>query len=271
MQKYFRKRSASNIWYKFVFYHLVGTALQRVTAAPRFLAIEFVRAARHARKALVAKSKWITDRVWRRFPQASAKYDRFVAERSLRKAVRNSSQLRIVFGSSGTGWEGWISAEYPMVDVTSHENLTKYFRPNSVEAMLAEHVWEYLDEALATAAFHNCYMLLAPRGYLRLAVPDGFHPDKDYIEYVKPGGWGPGSDDHKVLYNYKTLTDALTHAGLEVELLEWFDEEGKFHAVEWAPEDGYVSRSTRFDDRNKDNPAAYTSLIVDAFKPKERT
>ena len=41
-------------------------------------------------------------------------------------------------------------------------------------------------------------------------------------------------------------------------------ESGAFHRVDWDSRDGHVARSTRFDERNRDNPTAYTSLIIDA-------
>ena len=71
-----------------------------------------------------------------------------------------------------------------------------------MDAILAEHVWEHLDCFAAIVAAQNCFKYLKPGGYIRVAVPDGWHPDKDYIDYVKPGGWGAGSDDHHVLYTY---------------------------------------------------------------------
>lgn len=35
--------------------------------------------------------------------------------------------------------------------------------------------------------------VLKPGGYVRVAVPDGFHPDPAYIEMGRPGGYGTGS------------------------------------------------------------------------------
>lgn len=59
----------------------------------------------------------------------------------------------------------------------------------------------------------------------------------------------------------------LENAGYKVRLLEWFDEQGKFHHEDWNVEDGLIRRSTRFDPRNSANPTTYTSLIIDASKP----
>lgn len=76
-----------------------------------------------------------------------------------------------------------------------------HFKSNPVDAILAEHVWEHLDCFGAIMAAQNCFKYLKPGGYMRVAVPDGWHPDKDYIDCVKPGGWEAGSKDHHVLYH----------------------------------------------------------------------
>ena len=103
-------------------------------------------------------------------------------------------------------------------------------------------------------------------GYIRIAVPDGYHVSKVYIDTVKPKGSGLGSDDHKQLFNYETLSKQLVMAGFSVELLEWFDEFGNFNFRDWTINDGFVTRSSRYDERNMINPLSYTSLIIDARK-----
>lgn len=199
------------------------------------------------------------------------RYQRFLQGRQYCYALReqlihHTGELKVIVGASSTHMPDWISTEYPYVNIASWANLQKWFVPESMSAILAEHVWEHLTQDQALDACRNCFRLLKSGGYLRLAVPDGNHPDTSYIDAVKPGGYGPGSDDHKVLYRLESLTTLLETAGFVVRPLEWFDTEGMFHKTLWDPEMGMVSRSTRFDERNSNNPTAYTSLIVDAFK-----
>jgi len=97
-------------------------------------------------------------------------------------------------------------------------------------------------------------------------VPDALHPDPQYREQTRPGGSGPGATDHKVHYTHESLSALLHSAGFKVELLEYFDAAGNFHATEWAPADGMIHRSRRFDERNRGGTLRYTSLIVDAHK-----
>jgi predicted SAM-dependent methyltransferase len=190
----------------------------------------------------------------------------------LREAIRAcGSQRKVIIGAGATALVGWVATEYPLVDITDLNSLMRWFQIGSVQAFLAEHVWEHLAPDLALAAAINCYQLLVPGGHLRVAVPDGFHPDPKYLDHVKPGGTGSGSEDHQVLYTYRTLVELLEAAGFDVCLLEWFDEEGQFHFREWDPNDGFVCRSTRYDERNAHDPTAYTSIIADAVKPGGRS
>jgi predicted SAM-dependent methyltransferase len=173
---------------------------------------------------------------------------------------------KIIVGGGGKFYPGWSSTDKHLLDLTKRDSFLQYWQPNSRVAFLAEHVWEHLDASSREKANANCFEFLKSGGWLRIAVPDGFHPDPSYIQYVRPGGTGAGTHDHKVLFNYQSLTKELQKIGFEVELLEYWDENGKFHFCAWSSDDGYVERSKRYDPRNKDGSLKYTSLIVDAKK-----
>lgn len=179
-------------------------------------------------------------------------------------AIRKAS--KIILGAGGTTYPDWVSTDKWLLDVTCVRDFEKYWKPNTLTAFLAEHVWEHLGSRQRSEANENCFKFLKPGGWLRIAVPDGFHPDRDYIEYVQPGGTGLGADDHQVLFNYHSLSEELNSAGFQVMLLEYWNESGQFVANDWSVEEGYVSRSVRFDQRNRDGLLRYTSLIVDAKK-----
>ena len=101
---------------------------------------------------------------------------------------------------------------------------------------------------------------------MRLAVPDGYHPDKDYIDMVKVRGTGEGSNDHKVLYNYESFSELFKKVGFNINLLEYFNSLGEFNYVDWDPYEGKIHRSAKFDERNKNGSLIYTSIILDAYK-----
>jgi predicted SAM-dependent methyltransferase len=174
--------------------------------------------------------------------------------------------LKIVIGASGVFQKGWIPTDIEQLNLLKLEDWHRYFRPDSIDAILAEHVWEHLKANEAYQAAQNCFIFLKPSGYIRLAVPDGYHPCLDYIKAVEPDGSGLGADDHKVLYNHQTFVHLFESAGFEVKLLEYFDETGKFHFEDWHDDDGLITRSSKYDERNIDGELNYTSLIIDAFK-----
>jgi predicted SAM-dependent methyltransferase len=176
------------------------------------------------------------------------------------------SDLRLVVGASGDTQSGWIPTEVEFLDLLNDADWSKYFTESSLRAILAEHVWEHLTEDEAVIAAGTCFRYLRSSGYLRAAVPDGLNPDPEYIDWVRVGGVGPGADDHKVLYDYRTFAAVFEAVGFRVRLLEYFDETGVFHHEDWDPEDGMIQRSMRFDRRNSCDVLRYTSLIIDAEK-----
>jgi predicted SAM-dependent methyltransferase len=153
------------------------------------------------------------------------------------------------------------------LNVLVDEDWRRAFGNQPLNAIFAEHVWEHLPPADAKAGAAQCYKHLAPGGNLRLAVPDGNHPDPDYIEFVRPGGPGPGAHDHKVLYTYDTLRAMLESVGFHVDLLEYYDAEGNFHHSTWDRALGRVRRCQGSTEKKADGSVMhYTSLIVDARK-----
>jgi len=150
-------------------------------------------------------------------------YYRTLGPRRLEDAARKQP-LKIVVGASGIHDPGWIPTEIEYLNLMKPEHWSRFFKPDSIDAILAEHVWEYLAKEEASFAAKICFRYLKPNGYLRVAVPDGFHPDPRYIEWVRVGGIGPGADDHKILYTYKSLGAIFEAVGFKVVLCEYFDE-----------------------------------------------
>lgn len=179
--------------------------------------------------------------------------------------LSKKDNIRIVVGASGIVPHGWVGTEIQYLNLLKESTWRNFFQKNQVKAILAEHVWEHLTLDEGELAAKNCFKFLKKGGYVRVAVPDGFFPDKKYIDHVKINGIGDGADDHKVLYNYKTFSKVFEKAGFQINLLEYFDEEGKFTYHEWNKDDGMIYRSKRYDKRNNDK-LRYTSIMLDAIK-----
>lgn len=196
----------------------------------------------------------------------------FLNKLRLKNKLKNSKIKKINIGAGPDGkreeYQEWVSVDKDILDITDEKAWLK-FTPgyNSLDNILAEHVWEHLTDEDTQLANKNCYKFLKSGGKLRIAVPDGLHTDKEYVENVKPGGKGIGSDDHKILYNFEIMVERLKDAGFEkIILLEYWDKEGNFNHHEWKIEDGFIKRSKNHDPRNKGGKLGYTSLIVDAIK-----
>lgn len=180
--------------------------------------------------------------------------------------MKKTRPIKLVVGASGVFEQGWLPTDIHTLNLLKPQNWNFFFKNHPVDAILAEHVWEHLTLENGKIAAKTCYTFLKEGGYVRVAVPDGFHPDKTYIDYVKPGGHGAGADDHKVLYNYRLFKEVFEQAGFTVQLLEYFDENGQFHYREWNKNEGMIHRSSRYDERNEGGQLKYTSLILDAKK-----
>src|SRR3989344_6454773 len=161
----------------------------------------------------------------------------YVVKRAVQRNLVNGIPCKIVIGASGVYQQGWIpTEELESLDILKSGDWRLYFVDGQVDALLAEHVWEHLTKKQGTLAAKLCFQYLKPGGYLRVAVPDGFHPDPRYLEQVKVGG--SDANGHKVLYVYNTFSEVFQSAGFRVDLLEYFDKQGQFYYKEWHPADG---------------------------------
>lgn len=178
--------------------------------------------------------------------------------------------LRVIIGAGNTNYEGWISTQENELNLLKEEDWINTFGVESVDAFLAEHVWEHLTYEEGIIAAKNCYKALKPGGYIRCAVPDKNFRNEWYQNMVQVGGPGPvdhPAATHKVVYDYQTLQRVFSEAGFEVTLLEYCDENGDFHYTYWNEADGKIGRSFRFDTRNSVNKIGMVSIIIDAKKP----
>lgn len=186
------------------------------------------------------------------------------------RGIVATEPIRIIVGSGGQRWRGWIPTDKEELNLLNPEDWEKSFRFRRADAFLCEHVWEHLSEAEGRRAAELCYKWLKPGGYLRCAVPDGYFPNKYYQQVIGVGGMNTPahpSVGHKVVYNHKLLSDVFIQAGFKVELLEYCDKRGRFHYNQWSAADGPVYRSLLLDRRNQYGKIISTSLIIDAKKP----
>jgi predicted SAM-dependent methyltransferase len=96
--------------------------------------------------------------------------------------VKTAASLRLVVGAEGIFDKGWIPTDIEYLNFLNKQHWERYFKKDSIDVILAEHFWEHLTTENALMAAQQCFQYLRPGGYLRVAVPDGYHPDPKYIE-----------------------------------------------------------------------------------------
>ncbi|WP_018759015.1 class I SAM-dependent methyltransferase [Paenibacillus terrigena] len=183
--------------------------------------------------------------------------------------VAITEPLRIIVGASSQSYPGWIQTQENELNLLNRDDWYRSFGDRKIDIILCEHVWEHLTYEEGIEAARICYDFLNSGGYVRCAVPDAFFRNEWYQNIVKVGGPGPldhPAASHKIVHNYKTLRSVFEEAGFEVKLLEYCDEECKFHYNDWNPEGGYIYRSLRYDHRNKEEELGFVSLVIDAVK-----
>lgn len=96
---------------------------------------------------------------------------------------------KIQFGCGGNRLIGWENYDYE-VDISK----PLPFNEAIADAVLAEHVLEHISIHDAWNFIEECYRILKPGGYLRLAVPCASkifrEADQDYFDFVAKHGWG---------------------------------------------------------------------------------
>jgi predicted SAM-dependent methyltransferase len=177
---------------------------------------------------------------------------------------RFAKDIKIVIGSGDTFYKGWFPTDIQTLDITNESDFRLYFSKRKIDFILAEHLLEHLDkvsiEALAMNIKKFCNSLIN----VRIAVPDGFHTDKAYIDHVRPGGSGPAADDHKHLFNYISLTEIFVRHGYKFDLIEFWDENGIFRTNYFNGDSkGHIKRCLINHKNNIDGKPNYTSLIID--------
>jgi len=140
-----------------------------------------------------------------------------------------SSDIKIIVGAGPTKYRSWFPTDIVTLDVTNENDFKKYFKKKKISRILAEHVLEHLTKEELELMTINFYKYSSANINIRIAVPDGFHKNADYINSVKPGGTGVGADDHKNLFNYKSLSELFEDHNFKSKPVEYWDEEGNFH------------------------------------------
>ena len=108
-------------------------------------------------------------------------------------------------------------------------------------------------------------------GSLRIAVPDGNNPNKEYRDHCGINGIGADASDHKQFITFELLSNEIQKIGFKFFLKEGYLQNKEFVIEKLNLELGIImrSRSNQIKIRSKEGwsfPDSNTSLIIDCFK-----
>lgn len=193
----------------------------------------------------------------------------FSRRQIIRLPVVRDGPIRIIVGAAMTRQDGWYSTNEQWFDITNEAHWLHVFRRKVLLThVLAEHVFEHLTPDETRTALRHVARHMRTGGRIRIAVPDGYHPDATYLRHVGVGGIGPDAADHKQLLNSDTLMQYLQEAGFVPVLREGYRRDGELVQQPLEPEVGQVIRS-RSNPKNMAGRAGWdfldanTSLVVD--------
>lgn len=187
-------------------------------------------------------------------------------------AVARNKEVKIILGAALTNQLGWHSTNEQWLDISSVEDWTKIFKSKRlIKCAVAEHVFEHLTPKQMETAIGLVYEHMLSGGTIRIAVPDGNHPNEDYRKHTGIGGIGDDAADHKQFLTFETLKCALEHAGFSVIHQEGYARDGSLRKKFLDPELGYINRSRsalklQIESEGWRFVDAQTSLVVDGIK-----
>ncbi len=205
-----------------------------------------------------------------RLAQKSVVY--FSRRQGIRIPVAASQPIKIIVGAAMTHQAGWYATNEQWLDITRGTHWQRVFHGKAlVTHVLAEHVFEHLTPDETRSTLRNMAKHMVPGGRVRIAVPDGYHPDPSYIRHVGIAGIGADAEDHKQLLNSDSLRQYLEEAGFQATLQEGYQSDGVLVQTALQGEHGLVVRS-RSNARTMAGRAGWafidadTSLVVDGCR-----
>ena len=175
------------------------------------------------------------------------------------KSAAAKGKVKIIIGSGGTQYDGWIATDIPHFDILKKTDWEFFFSKYKIDKLLTEHVLEHLTSREVEIVLQFACQFMKKDGCFRIAVPDGNNPDPKYIDDVSPPGKLGSYHGHKSLWNNKIFTDVAVKNKFEIKILEHFDEGGKYILNPFTDENGWISRTGK-------NQNVEKSLIVDLIK-----
>ncbi len=185
--------------------------------------------------------------------------------------ISRNEKIKIIVGAAETFQQGWYSTNEQWLDITKEEDWTKVFSDKKIITnVVAEHVFEHLTKEQCLKSLQNIHKHMIQGGRVRIAVPDGYNPDPDYLRHVGIAGIGDDAADHKQLLNVDVLKQLFADIGFEPNHVEGYTKDGTLITNEFLDDEGFIYRSRKHSTEKRRQRWAFadaeTSLIVDGIK-----
>ncbi len=186
--------------------------------------------------------------------------------------VFSNSFVNIIIGAALTKQKGWFSTNEDWLDITRKEHWDRLFgSKRKIKRVLAEHVFEHLTIDEMRISLKLIYENMIDGGSLRIAVPDGNNPNKEYRDNCGINGFGADASDHKQFITFEFLSKEVEKVGFSFFLIEGYLKNKELILKKPDDDLGRVmrSRSSRKIDNDRhgwDFVDSNTSLILDCFK-----
>ena len=189
----------------------------------------------------------------------------------LKFLLNRNKKVKIILGAALTNQKGWLSTNEEWLDISDYKDWFRLFKGKAlVKRALAEHVFEHLSREQMKTAFKLIYTHLCKEGTLRIAVPDGNHPNETYRKNTGINGIGADASDHKQFLSYEIIENDLRDVGFKCLHMQGFNNKGDLIVKKLPAELGFIMRSRTNPNRSSseiwDFVDSQTSLIVDAYK-----
>lgn len=185
-------------------------------------------------------------------------------KKQIDKAISVNRKIKIIIGAGGTQYDSWISTDLPHFDILKKSDWEFFLGNSKIDNLLSEHVLEHLTEEQVAKVLQFANHFLQEGGCFRIAVPDAYHSNPEYIDHVRPGGTGAGADDHKSFWSIDSLSSLCIQNNLKPNAIEFFDSHGKLFSEVIQEENGPILRSITKDFKAK--VSNFSSLVIDAVK-----
>ena len=176
--------------------------------------------------------------------------------------------LDIGSGSTFSLLNNFVCTDIHNFNLLNKPQMRNFLIDYKIRHVLAEHIFEHLSSEEMIQAIKNLNEFMEIGSRIRIDVPDGYNPSREYISNVCIGGKGPGAHDHKQLLDHDLISNLFNQnfPNQKIKFIEYFDKNGVFHSKSYLKIGKEIKRSSLSNSYSKSFHLSHLSLIFDYIK-----